>query len=133
MPSRSATPSHRLLRVGENIRHALADILTRDLVQDEALSGVSVSVTEARISPDLRNASIFVMPLGGDAEGKVLKALNQHAGFLRGEMSKRVHMKYMPKLKFLLDSSFDEASHINSLLNSPKVKRDTEGSSSDLD
>ena len=125
--SQDTAPGHRLLRVGENVRHALADILARDLVRDDALVGSSITVTEARVSPDLRNASIFVMPLGGDQDGKIVKALNKHAGFLRGEMSKRVTMKYMPKLKFELDASFDEASHINSLLRSDRVAKDITG------
>lgn len=117
-------PSLRLLRVGENVRHAMSSILARGDVQDDDLASASVTVSEARVSPDLRNATIFVMPLGGDPEGKVVKALNRNAAFLRGEMSRIVHMKYMPRLKFTLDESFDEASHIEALLKDPRVAKD---------
>ena len=117
-------PSLRLLRVGENVRHAISAILARGDVQDPDLETASVTVSEVRVSPDLRNATIFVMPLGGDTDGKITKALNKNAAFIRGEMSKVVHMKYMPKLKFKLDESFDEASHIDALLRSPKVAQD---------
>ncbi len=121
-------PSLRLLRVGENVRHAIAAILTRGEVQDPDLDGKSVTVSEVRISPDLRNATVFVMPLGGDPKGVITKALNKNSAFLRGAMSKVVHMKYMPRLTFKIDESFDEASHIDSLLRDPKVKRDLESS-----
>ena len=117
-------PSLRLLRVGENVRHAISAILTRGDVQDPDLERVSVTVSEVRVSPDLRNATVFVMPLGGDEDGKVTKALNRNSAFIRGEMSKVVHMKYMPRLKFKIDESFDEASHIETLLKDPKVQRD---------
>lgn len=121
-------PSLRLLRVGENVRHAIASILTRGEVQDPDLDGKSVTVSEVRISPDLRNATVFVMPLGGDPKGIITKALNRNTSFIRGAMSKVVHMKYMPRLMFKIDESFDEASHIDSLLRDPKVKRDLESS-----
>lgn len=117
-------PSLRLLRVGENVRHAVSSILARGDVQDENLARASVTVSEVRVSPDLRNATLFVMPLGGDPDGTVVKALNKNSAFIRGEMSKVVHMKYMPKLKFTLDESFDEASHIEALLKDPRVAQD---------
>ncbi|WP_262692184.1 30S ribosome-binding factor RbfA [Kordiimonas aestuarii] len=117
-------PSLRLLRVGENVRHAISAILQRGDVQDPDIAGTSVTVSEVRVSPDLRNATVFVMPLGGDPKGVVTKALNKNAAFLRGEMSKVVHMKYMPRLKFIIDESFDEASHIDLLLRDPRVQRD---------
>lgn len=120
----SGGPSLRLLRVGENVRHAISAILTRGDVQDPDLEGASVTVSEVRVSPDLRNATVFVMPLGGDEQGVIVKALNKNSAFIRGEMSKVVHMKYMPRLKFKLDDSFDEASHIDALLKNPKVQRD---------
>ncbi len=115
----------RLLRVGENVRHALSSILARGEVQDDDLKGASVTVSEVRISPDLRNATIFIMPLGGDPQRLVTKALNKNAAFLRGQLSKHVTMKYLPRLKFKLDESFDEATHINTLLHDPRVKQDT--------
>lgn len=117
-------PSTRLLRVGENIRHALSDILTRDEIRDEDLSGVSVTVTEVRCSPDLRNATIFVMPLGGINEEAVVKALNVNSKYIRGQLSRMVSMKYLPDLKFTSDYSFGEADHIGELLSSAHVARD---------
>lgn len=117
-------PSLRLLRVGENVRHAISAILARGDVQDPDLERASVSVSEVRVSPDLRNATIFVMPLGGDADGVVTKALNKNAAFLRGAMAKIVNMKFNPKLNFKLDPSFAEASHIETLLKTPKVVED---------
>lgn len=116
--------SLRLLRVGENVRHAISAILTRGDIQDPDLDGKSVTVSEVRVSPDLRNATVFVMPLGGDPKFTVTKALNRNSAFIRGEMSKVVHMKYMPRLKFKLDESFDEASHIDQILRDPQVVAD---------
>lgn len=127
----SSGQSVRLLRVGESIRHAISAILQRGEVQDADLAGVSVTVTEVRVSPDLRNASVFVMPLGGDGDGVVIPALNRHSGFLRGQLSGKVHMKYLPRLRFIADESFDEASHIESLLADPKVARDLQDDSPD--
>ena len=116
--------SVRLLRVGEQVRHALSDILTRGDVHDATLASHSVSVTEVRMSPDLRHATVFVMPLlGGDAEA-VLKALRTNTAYLQGEVARRVNTKYAARLKFLLDESFDEGSHIDRLLRSPDVARD---------
>ena len=116
--------SVRLLRVGEQVRHALSEILTRGDVHDETLASHSVSITEVRMSPDLRHATVFVKPLLGADEEAVLKALRRHVRYLRGEVSKRVNTKYAADLKFLADESFDEGSHIDSLLRSPAVARD---------
>ncbi len=121
----------RLLRIGENIRHALADVFSRDMVQDPDLNGVSITVTQADVSPDLRNATIYVQPLGGQNKIEVLKALNGASGFLRGQLATRVSMKYLPKLKFELDKSFDEADHINMLLKDSRVQADLAGESPD--
>ena len=116
--------SVRLLRVGEQVRHALSDILMRGDVHDETLASHMVSVSEVRMSPDLRHATAFVMPLlGSDAEA-VLKALRTHTAYLQSEVARRVNTKYAAKLKFLLDESFDEGSHIDKLLRSPKVAPD---------
>jgi len=117
-------PSLRLLRVGENVRHAIATILSRGDIQDPDLANVSVTVSEVRISRDLRNATIFVMPLGGDTDLKVTKALNKNNAHIRGVLSGMVDMKFLPRLKFKLDESFDEASHIEALLRDPKVAAD---------
>jgi ribosome-binding factor A len=119
--------SVRLLRVGEQVRHALSDILMRGDVHDETLASHLVSVTEVRMSPDLRHATVFVMPLlGANADG-VLKALRTNTAFLQSDVARRVNTKYAAKLKFLLDESFDEGSHIDSLLRAPKVARDLGG------
>ena len=116
--------SVRLLRVGEQVRHVLSEILQRGDVHDETLASHLVSVTEVRMSPDLRHATAFVVPLlGANAEG-VLKALRTNTAYLQGEVARRVNTKYAAKLKFLLDESFDEGSHIDSLLRSPAVARD---------
>lgn len=114
----------RLLRVSENLRHALSAILRREDLRDPALTGVSVTVSEVRISPDLRNAIIYVLPLGGDNQEEVLKALNRASPYLGGLLARSVHMKYMPKLKFSADETFDKSSHIKTLLQNPKVARD---------
>lgn len=120
----NAGPSQRVLRVGENIRHAISEILVRGEVRDEALDGVSITVTEVRCSPDLRNATIFIMPLGGFNEKEVVEGLNRNSKFIRGQLSKMVRMKYLPNLKFTSDHSFGEADHIEALLNSDHVARD---------
>lgn len=122
--SKSGEPSVRLLRVGENVRHALSAVLARGEVMDDDLKGKSITVTEVRVSPDLRHANIFVMPLGGDADGKVVKALNRHSHYLRGQISHALVMKYMPELRFMIDESFDEAGHIDAILRDPRVARD---------
>ncbi len=116
--------SHRLLRVGENIRHALSEIFARGEIRDPALDGVSVTVTEVRCSPDLRNATVFVMPLGGVKEKDVVDGLNRCRKYIRGQLSHMVSMKYLPKLTFTTDSSFGEADHIEQLLHSPHVAQD---------
>jgi ribosome-binding factor A len=118
--------SVRLLRVGEQVRHALSDILMRGDVHDETLASHLVSVTEVRMSPDLRHATAFVIPLLGANAEAVLKALRTNTAFLQSEVARRVNTKYAAKLKFLLDESFDEGSHIDALLRSPTVARDLE-------
>ena len=124
---KTATPetrSVRLLRVGESVRHALADILARGDVHDEVLAKHVVSVTEVRMSPDLRHATVFVKPLLGQNEDAVIKALRINTAYLQSEVARRVNNKYAAKLKFLADESFDEGSHIDSLLRAPKVAQD---------
>ena len=119
--------SVRLLRVGEQVRHVLADVLMRGEVHDDTLASHLVSVTEVRMSPDLRHATVFVKPLLGQDEETVLKALRTHTAFLQRQVASRVNTKYAAKLKFLADESFDEGSHIDRLLRSPKVARDLGG------
>jgi ribosome-binding factor A len=116
--------SVRLLRVGEQVRHALSDILMRGDVHDDVLAAHSVSVTEVRMSPDLRHATVFVKPLLGADEKDVLDALKRNVKYLRGEVARRVNLKFSAQLKFLPDESFDEATRIDSLLRSPKVSQD---------
>ncbi len=118
------TRSVRLLRVGEQVRHILSDILARGEVHDEVLVKHMVSVTEVRMSPDLRHATVFVKPLLGKDEEAVLKALRTNTAYLQREVAARVKMKYAARLKFLADESFDEGSHIDKLLRDPKVARD---------
>ena len=123
-PATPETRSVRLLRVGESVRHALADILARGDVHDEVLAKHVVSVTEVRMSPDLRHATVFVKPLLGQNEDAVIKALRTNTAYLQSEVARRVNNKYAAKLKFLADESFDEGSHIDSLLRAPKVAQD---------
>lgn len=119
--------SVRLLRVGEQVRHRLSEILMRGDVHDETLASHLVSVTEVRMSPDLRHATVFVIPLLGSNSAAVLKALRTNTAFLQSEVARRVNTKYAAKLKFLLDESFDEGSHIEALLRDPKVAQDLGG------
>ncbi len=116
--------SVRVLRVGEQVRHVLSEILQRGDVHDETLAQHMVSVTEVRMSPDLRHATVFVKPLLGKDEEAVLKALRTNTAYLQREVAHRVKMKYAARLKFLPDESFDEGSHIEALLRDPKVARD---------
>ncbi len=118
------TRSVRLLRVGEQVRHILSDILARGEVHDELLAKHMVSVTEVRMSPDMRHATVFVKPLLGKEEEAVIKALRTNTAYLQREVAARVKLKYAAKLKFLADESFDEGSHIEQLLRDPKVARD---------
>jgi ribosome-binding factor A len=119
--------SVRLLRVGEQVRHVLSELLQRGEVHDDVLQSHLVSITEVRMSPDLRHATVFVKPLLGQDEEKVLKALRQNTAFLQREVARRVRMKYAAKLKFIPDESFEEGGHIDAILRSPKVAQDSEG------
>ena len=116
--------SVRTLRVGEQMRHILSDVLQRGDVHDATLAKHVVSITEVRMSPDLRHATVFVKPLLGRDEEAVLKALRTNTAYLQREVASRVQMKYAAKLKFLADESFDEGSHIDALLRAPKVAQD---------
>ena len=118
------TRSVRLLKVGEQVRHVISEMLTRQQVHDEVLSAHSVSVTEVRMSPDLRHAAVFVKPLLGSDEDEVLKALRTHTAFFQREVAQRLKLKFAAKLRFQADESFDEASRIDALLSDPRVRRD---------
>ncbi|MDF7777583.1 30S ribosome-binding factor RbfA [Sphingomonas sp. AOB5] len=116
--------SVRLLKVGEQVRHVLSDILQRGDVHDDVLAKHLVSITEVRMSPDLKHATVFVKPLLGKDEDVVLKALRTNTAYLQREVAGRVNTKYAAKLKFLADESFDEGSRIDQILRDPKVARD---------
>jgi len=134
MPRQTESPegrSVRLLRVGEQVRHALSDILMRGEVHDDVLQSHLVSVTEVRMSPDLRHATAFVKPLLGQEEEKVLKALRTNTAYLQRAVATRVNTKFAAKLKFIADASFDEGSHIDALLRAPKVKQDLDKPAAD--
>ena len=117
-------PSQRALRVGELIRHALSEMLTRGDVHDPVLEGHLITVPEVRMSPDLRLATIYVMPLGGRDVKEVIAALDRNKRYLRGEIAHRVNLKFAPDLRFHADERFDEAERIDKLLRTPAVARD---------
>jgi ribosome-binding factor A len=117
-------PSQRQLRAGELVRHALVEILREEDIADPALERVSVTVTEVRVSPDLRHAAVFVEPLGGGHASEVVEGLNRHAKFLRGRLGRMIDMKFTPDLKFLHDESFNEAARMNRLFGDPRVRQD---------
>ena len=129
----AAGPSQRQLRAGELVRHALAEILREEEIADPALEGVSVTVTEVRMSPDLRHATVFAEPLGGGEAGEVMKALNRHAKFLRGRLGHAIELKFTPDLKFLRDESFNEAARMNRLFADPRVRQDLSHDDGDED
>jgi ribosome-binding factor A len=117
-------PSQRQLRAGELIRHALAEILARGEVHDPVLENHVITVPEVRMTPDLRLATIYAMPLGGKDAKDVVDALERNKRFLRGEIAHRVNMKFAPEIRFRIDERFDEAARIEKLLHTPEVKRD---------
>ena len=119
-----AGPSQRALRVGELIRHALSEMLTRGDIHDPVLEGHLVTVPEVRMSPDLRMATIYVIPLGGRDIKEVVAALEQNKRYLRGEIAHRVNLKFAPEIRFRVDERFDEAERIEKLLRTPAVQRD---------
>jgi len=122
--SSSRPLSQRVLRVGELIRHALANMLTRGEVHDPTLESHMITVPEVRMSPDLRQATVYVMPLGGKDVAEVVAALERNKKFLRGEIARRVNLKFAPEIRFRADERFDEAERIEKLLRTPEVQRD---------
>ncbi len=118
--------SQRQLRAGEVIRHAVAEILARGEVQDPVIETHTITVPEVRLSPDLRLATIYVMPLGGRDQEAVIAALERNKRFLRGEIARRVNLKFAPDIRFRIDERFAEAERIEKILRSPQVKRDTD-------
>jgi ribosome-binding factor A len=123
--------SQRQLRVGEMLRHALAQILLRGEIRDADLDGVSITVTQVKPSGDMRHATVFVEPLGGKNAKAIVGALNRHKGFLRGEMGRMIELKFTPELRFVEDESFAEAQKIENLLKSARVQRDLKSDGDD--
>lgn len=117
-------PSQRMLRVGELVRHAMSELLTRGELNDPVLDTHVVTVPRVKMSPDLKLATVYVMPLGGQDGEAVLSALDRHRKFLRGEVARKINLKFAPDVRFRIDDSFDNAAHIDQLLNSPQVRRD---------
>src|SRR5712691_1953417 len=120
----SSSPSQRQLRAGELVRHALAEVLSRGEVHDPVIQRHVITVPEVRMSPDLRQATIYVMPLGGRDEKAVLAALERNKRYLRGEVARRVNLKFAPDIRFRIDERFNEAERIEKLLRSPQVRHD---------
>lgn len=129
--SSGSGPSQRQLRVGELVRHALSEILSRGDIPDPALSKVLITVPEVRMSPDLKIATCFVMPLGGKDTKATIAALSTNAKPLRGEIGRRLDLKFTPELRFRIDTSFEEGARIDALLRSPDVQRDLENPEKD--
>lgn len=125
--SPASGPSQRQLRVGEQVRHALSDLLQRREINDEVIEATVISISEVRMSPDLKIATAFVSPLGARDDDAVVQALNRNAKFIRGRVSSALRqMKYMPEFRFRRDTSYDNFARINELLHSPEVARDLE-------
>ena len=129
----NAGPTQRQLRVGEMLRHALAEVLRRGDIRDPDLAGVSVTITQVKPSPDMRHATVFCEPLGGKNAKQVIAALNKHKGFLRGELGHTITMKFTPDLRFVEDESFAEAEKIETILKSSRVQRDLKAGDDDAE
>ena len=121
---RPAGPTQRMLRVGELVRHALADVFARGEVEDPMLEGKVITVPEVRMTPDLKLANAYVMPLGGEGADEVVAALNRHHRFIRGRIAPELDLKFAPDLKFFVDDTFDEFGRIDAILRSERVQRD---------
>ena len=119
-----AGPSQRMLRVGELVRHALAGLFARGEVEDPALSGAVITVPEVRMTPDLKLANAYIIPLGGERAAEIVEALNRHRKFIRGRVAPELDLKYAPEVKFFVDDTFDEFGRIDALLRSDRVQRD---------
>ncbi|MBB4053079.1 ribosome-binding factor A [Devosia subaequoris] len=126
-----AGPSQRMLRVGELVRHALSALFARGDIEDEALAGAVVTVPEVRMTPDLKIANAYVMPLGGMHAEEIVAALNRHRKFIRGRVAPQIDLKYAPEIRFFVDETFEEAGRIDALLRSERVKRDLDDDSDD--
>lgn len=126
-------PSQRMLRVGELVRHALAEFLQRGEITDPALERATITVPEVRMTPDLKLANVYVVPLGGENAEQVVKALNVHHRFIRGQLGPRLDLKFTPEFRFFVDETFDEADRIERLLRSERVQKDLRAEDEDED
>jgi ribosome-binding factor A len=126
-----AGPSQRMLRVGELVRHALADLFTRGEIEDALLDGKVITVPEVRMTPDLKLANAYVMPLGGEQAAEIAEALNRHKKFIRGRIASGLELKFVPDLKFFVDDTFDTYGRIDALLRSDRVQRDLQAEADD--
>jgi ribosome-binding factor A len=126
-------PSQRQLRVGEELRHSLVRILARGELRDPELAGAQLTVTSVQVSPDLRNATAYVIPFGGGPADGLAAALNRAAGYFRAQLAHDVKLRYAPGIRFEVDISFDHASRINRLLHDPRVARDLAEGEPDAD
>lgn len=124
-------PSQRMLRVGELVRHAMSELLTRGEMNDAALDGHVITVSRVKMSPDLKCATVYILPLGGKDREPVIEALEKHRKHLRGEVARKINLKFAPDVRFKLDDSFDNLDRIGELLNSPKVQQDLKSTNSD--
>jgi ribosome-binding factor A len=122
--NKPAGPSQRMLRVGELVRHALAAMFARGEIEDDALRGAVITVPEVRMTPDLKIANAYIMPLGGQHAEEIVTALNRHRKFVRGRVAPQINMKFAPEVRFFVDDTFEEAGRIDALLRSDKVRRD---------
>lgn len=126
-------PTQRMLRVGELVRHALANVFSRGDVEDEVLEGAVITVPEVRMSNDLKLANAYIMPLGGQRAAEIVEALNRHRKFIRGRISPELGLKFAPEVKFFVDTTFDEYGRIDALLRTDRVQRDLQADDEDKD
>jgi len=124
-------PNQRMLRVGELVRHALAAVFARGDVEDDALRGAVITVPEVRMTNDLKIANAYIMPLGGQHAEEIVAALNRHAKFIRGRVAPQLNLKFAPEVRFFVDDTFEEASRIDALLRSDRVRKDVEADDTD--
>jgi ribosome-binding factor A len=130
---RPTGPSQRMLRVGELVRHALAGLFARGEIEDDTIAGAVITVPEVRMSPDLKLASAYVMPLGGERAQEIADALNRHQRFIRGRIAPELDLKYAPEVRFFVDETFEEFGKIDALLKTDRVQRDLHGDDEDKD
>lgn len=119
-----AGPTQRMLRVGELVRHALAQLFARGEIEDDVLVGAVITVPEVRMSPDLKLASAYIMPLGGERAPEIVEALNRHQRFIRGRIAPEIDLKFAPEIRFFVDETFEEFGKIDALLKSDRVQQD---------